>query len=89
MVTSERHDLDVQFQLSSTALRLRVEVRLRGAEGRWIAVTTTGERAEIGLGATPRAALTASLASVGKRGMTALLADPQLFGISAAILGAA
>jgi hypothetical protein len=89
MVNSERRSVDIRFQLSASALRLEVGVRLRGGDGRWIAATTARGRQEIGLGATPREALTASLASIGKQGVKELLADPQLFGVSAAILGAA
>jgi hypothetical protein len=85
MVTSKREEVDLHFQLSAPEVRLSVEVRLRGGDGRWVAVATTRGSAEIGLGATPRAALTASLASVGKHGLAALLVDPRLFAVSAAL----
>ena len=43
-----------------------------------------GGQPEAGIG-TARAALTASLATLGERTAAALMADPELFGVSAAI----
>ena len=60
-------------------------VRLRDLDGRWIAVANFGDEPEVGIGATPREALAASLATLGTRTAAAVMADPQLFGLSAAI----
>ncbi|MEA2651945.1 MAG: hypothetical protein QOI85_1666 [Chloroflexota bacterium] len=66
-------------------LGLDVDIRLRELDGRWIAVANFGDEPEVGIGATPRVALAASLATLGARTAAAVMADPQLFGLSAAI----
>ena len=71
--------------LASAELGLEVEIRIRQLDGRWLAVADFGGEPEVGIGATPRAALAASLATLGERAAAALMADPQLFGVSAAI----
>ena len=77
--------VSVNTRLTSDELGLDVEIRIRQLEGRWLAVAAFGGQPEVGIGATPRAALTASLATLGERAAAALMADPQLFGVSAAI----
>src|SRR5687767_10465577 len=57
------------------------------AGGRWLAVADIAGEREIGLGRSPREALTASLSSLGAQATTALLADPQLIGISGSVMG--
>ena len=66
-------------------LGLDVDIRLRELDGRWIAVADFGDEPEVGIGATAREALAASLATLGTRTAAAVMADPQLFGLSAAI----
>ena len=79
------HLVSVNARLGSSELGTEVEIRLRELDGRWLAVADFGGEPEIGIGATPRAALTASLATLGERTAAALMADPQLFGLSAEI----
>jgi hypothetical protein len=77
--------VSVNASLASAELGLEVEIRIRQLDGRWLAVADFGGEPEVGIGATPRAALAASLATLGERAAAALMADPQLFGVSAAI----
>ena len=77
--------VSVNARIGSAQLGIQAEVRLRQLDGRWLAVAEFGAEPEVGIGATPRAALAASLASLGDRAAAALLADPQLFGLSVAI----
>lgn len=79
------HLVSANARLTSAELGLDVTVRLRQLDGRWLAVADFGDEPEVGIGPTPRVALTASLASLPKRASTVLMADPQLFGLSAAI----
>ena len=72
-------------RLGSKELGIEVGIRLRQLDGRWLAVAEFGGEPEVGIGGTPRAALTAALATLGERTAAALMADPQLFGLSAAI----
>jgi hypothetical protein len=77
--------VSVNASLASAELGLQVEIRIRQLEGRWLAVADFGGEPEVGIGATARAALAASLATMGERAAAALMADPQLFGVSAEI----
>jgi hypothetical protein len=77
--------VSVNTRLTSDELGLEVAIRIRQLEGRWLAVADFGGQPEVGIGATPRAALAASLATLGDRAATVLMADPQLFGVSVAI----
>lgn len=77
--------VSVNAHLACEELGLDVEIRLRQLDGRWLAVADFGEEPEVGIGATPRTALAASLATLGERAATALMADPQLFGVSLAV----
>ena len=77
--------ISVNARLAVEELGLDVDIRLRQLDGRWIAVADFGGEPEVGIGATPRGALAASLASLGTRAAAAVMADPQLFGLSAAI----
>jgi hypothetical protein len=77
--------VSVNARIGSAELGIVVGVRLRQLEGRWLAVAEFGGDPEVGIGPTPRAALNASLATLGERTAAALMADPQLFGLSAAI----
>ena len=70
--------ISVNAHLASADLGLEVEIRLRQLNGRWLAVAEFGDDPEVGIGATPRAALEASLATLGKRAASILMADPQL-----------
>ena len=77
--------VSVNFRLGSPELGLEVDVRLRQVDGRWLAVAGYEGDPEVGIGATARDALSAALATLGSRAATALMADPQLFGVSAEI----
>jgi hypothetical protein len=71
--------------LGSSELGVEVAVRLRELDGRWLAVADFGAEPEVGIGPTPRTALTASLATLGERTVAALMADPGLLGLSLAV----
>ncbi|HET9878370.1 MAG TPA: hypothetical protein VFQ81_03575 [Candidatus Limnocylindria bacterium] len=77
--------VSVNTRLTCEALGLDVELRLRELDGRWLAVADFGGEPEVGIGATPRVALAAAFATLGERAAAALMADPQLFGISVAL----
>lgn len=77
--------ISVNTRLASGELGIDVEIRLRQLDGRWLSVADFGGEPEVGIGATPRAALAASLATLPKRAVTVLMADPQLLGVSLAI----
>lgn len=77
--------VSLNAHLASAELGLEVEIRLRQLDGRWLAVADFGGEPEVGIGATPRAALAASLATLPKRAAAVLMADPQLLGVSVAL----
>ena len=77
--------VSVNAHLDSTELGLDIEIRLRQIDGRWLAVAEFGGDPEVGIGPTPRVALEASLATLGKRAATMLMADPQLLAPSLAL----
>jgi hypothetical protein len=79
------HLVSVNARLGSRELGVEVAIRLRELDGRWMAVADFGSEPEVGIGPTPRVALAASLATLGERTAAALMADPQLFGLSTAI----
>ena len=78
--------VSVNGSLASAELGIEVDIRLRQLDGRWLAVADFGGEPEVGIGPTPRASLAAALASLGDRAATALMADPQLLGLSLAVL---
>jgi hypothetical protein len=77
--------VSINFRLGSADLGLDVAVRLRELNGRWLAVAEFGTEPEVGIGATPRVALAAALATLGERTAATLMADPELFGVSATL----
>ena len=77
--------VSINFRLGSADLGLDVAVRLRELNGRWLAVAEFGAEPEVGIGATPRVALAAALAALGERTAATLMADPELFGVSATL----
>lgn len=77
--------VSVNARLASAELGLDVGIRLRELDGRWMAVAEFDGDPEVGIGASPRAALAAALASLGDRAAATLMADPQLFGVSLAL----
>jgi microcystin degradation protein MlrC len=81
--------VSVNFRLSSPDLALDVQVRLCELDGRWLAVADFGDEPEVGLGASARAALAAALSTLGPRAATALMADPELFGVSVELVAGA
>jgi hypothetical protein len=79
------HVISLNARLGSAELGLEVLIRLRELDGRWLAVAEFGDEPEVGIGATPRTALAAALSTVGDRTAAALMADPELFRLSAAV----
>ena len=77
--------VSVNARIGSRELGVEVGIRLRQLDGRRLAVAEFDDEPEVGIGATAREALTAALATLGDRTAAALMADPQLFGLSAAI----
>jgi hypothetical protein len=77
--------ISVNARIGSSELGIEVDIRLRELDGRWLAVADFGGEPEVGIGASPRAALVASLGTLGQRTAAALMADPQLLGVSAQI----
>ncbi|MGZ8512571.1 MAG: hypothetical protein ACXWWL_03950 [Candidatus Limnocylindria bacterium] len=77
--------VSINARLASEELGLDLEIRLRQLDGRWLAVADFGGEPEVGIGATPRVALAAALATLGERAAAILMADPQLFAVSALI----
>jgi hypothetical protein len=73
----------MDIRLSSPALDFFVDVRLTSRAGRWVAVAEIAGEREIGLGRTAHQALAASLVSLGREAVAALLADPGLMAASA------
>lgn len=74
--------VSVNGQIASAELGIEVGIKLRQLDGRWLAVADFGGVPEVGIGATPREALSASLATLGERPAAQLMADPQLLGLS-------
>ncbi len=81
----DTNSLSIGFRLEPPTLRLSVEVELRRAGERWIAMAVFGGARQIGLGTSPRAALAAALASLDTAAVTVLLADTALLEPSIAI----
>jgi hypothetical protein len=77
--------VSVNARLASQELGIDLEIRIRELDGRWLAVADFGGEPEVGIGATPRSALAAALTTLGERAAAVLMADPQLFGVSAAL----
>jgi hypothetical protein len=77
--------VSLDARLGSSELGVEVAIRLRELNGRWMAVADFGTEPEVGIGPTPRAALTASLSTLGARTAAALMADPGLLGLSLAL----
>jgi len=78
--------VSVNARLVVEELGIDVAIRLRELDGRWLAVADFGGEPEVGIGATPRAALAASLGTLGERTATRLMTDPQLLGVSLALV---
>ena len=82
MQHQQPHLISVNTRLASAELGLDVGIRLWELNGRWLAVAEFGGEPEVGIGATPRVALAAALATLGQRAASVLMADPQLLGVS-------
>jgi hypothetical protein len=78
--------MTVRFTLHSQDLATGVDVRLDSFMDRWVATASDGRRTEIGLGSLARCALSAAVHAVAPNDAVALLADPELFGVSCQIL---
>ena len=74
--------ISVNFRLTADELGLDVDVRLRELDGRWLAIAAFDGEPEVGIGASPRDALSAALATLGNRAAATLMANPQLFAVS-------
>ncbi|MCV0402685.1 MAG: hypothetical protein K5924_03130 [Chloroflexi bacterium] len=81
--------VSVNARIGSADLGIEVGIRLRQLDGRWLAVAEFADEPEVGIGATPRAALAAALGTLGTRAASALMADPRLLGVSAEIMRSA
>ncbi|MDQ2689614.1 MAG: hypothetical protein M3Y29_05000 [Chloroflexota bacterium] len=77
---------ELEVRLSAPTLDFWVDVRLRAFGDRWVAAADIAGEVEIGLAASPRQALMASLAPLGERTRSLLLADPALLASSARLL---
>ena len=77
--------ISVNARLASEELGIDVQIRIRELDGRWLAVADFGGEPEVGIGANPRVALSAALTTLGENAAAVLMADPQLFGVSAAL----
>ena len=78
----------VEFRLSAPCVPFPVDVRLRSFGERWVAVADVGGGREIGLGPSPREALTGALRPLGDAATRELLADLALLGPSVEIMAA-
>jgi len=72
----------MNIRIRAPKLDFYVDVRLRNFGARWLAVALIADDYEIGLGHTAGEALAASLSSFGPTAAEALLADPQLLGLT-------
>jgi hypothetical protein len=81
-------DTSVRFRLRASDHASDIEVRLESFKHRWVATVSNGRRVETGLGQKARSALTAAIETLEPRSAAALLADPELFGVSWRILHA-
>jgi hypothetical protein len=81
-------DTTVGFRLRASDQASEIEVRLESFKDRWVATVSNGHRVETGLGQKARSALTAAIQTLEPRSAAALLADPELFGVSWRILQA-
>jgi hypothetical protein len=81
-------DTAITFRLAPADLTFGVDVRLRRAGERWVAIAGIAGREQTGVGASPRGALNASLATLDARSIRALLADTALLDPSCVIAAA-
>jgi hypothetical protein len=79
----------LEFTLAPASLPYVVDVRLRRSGERWSVIADVQGRTHIGIGTSPRAALTAALTPLGKRAVTLLLADTGLLEPSVTLAGLA
>ena len=75
------------FELRSPGVPFAVSCRLAALRDRWVAVATVDGREMIGIGASPRAALQASLSPLGARTVAPLMADTSLVAVSLQLEG--
>ena len=80
--------ISIEFELSVTALRDALRIRIGEFGERAVAWVECGAITSRGLGATAREALVASLAPLGPRATTAVLSAPAMFAASAQLLAA-
>lgn len=77
------------FRLTAPTHRLEVGLLLRPFGERWVAVAEFADGAEVGIGADPRAAVTASLGRLRPRARAEMLADLSLLEVSRLLLAGA
>ena len=93
-VTTPVHDAGMQsgmwveFQLSAAGVADTMSVKLREFGERSVASVQVGPNTHSGLGANAREALVAALAPLGARTTVAVMAAPDMFGASVAVLAA-
>lgn len=76
----------VEFELRDSAVPWPVAVRIEDRGERCAAAVRCGSTATSALGATAREALQAALAPFGARTVTAVMAAPDMFGVSLQLL---
>ena len=84
MTTNE----SVDFELVHPLFGYPMAILLRNHNGRWAAITDGADGRLDGIGATAREALSVAFTPLGARTVTALMADPALFGASVRVLAA-
>jgi hypothetical protein len=78
--------VSVRFRLETLDVPAGIDVRLDSFGDRWVATVSDGRHTEIGLAAVARSALSSAVHALAPRSAQALLADPQLFGVSCQVL---
>ena len=74
------------FRLTAPSDRLEVDLLLRPFGERWVAVAESADSREVGVGADPRAAVTASLGRFRPRARAEMLADLSLLEVARLLL---
>ena len=77
------------FRLSAPSDRLEADLLLRPFGERWVAVAECAGRRDVGVGADPRTAVTASLGRFRARARAEMLADLSLLEVSRLLLAGA
>lgn len=81
--------MTLDVRLSAPSLGVWVDVHLRTVGQRWVASAELDGLRQLGIGPSARGALSASLAPLGERARSVLLADPALMAASTKLEGSA